>query len=474
MCKRGAFRDAGRMVTEAAERVTGQRRALGFFAICLGNFVIMLDTNIVNLAVPHIRSSLGGSLGTLLWVVNGYTLTVAALILSGGAIGDRLGNDRAYRLGVLGFAVTSLVCGLAPSLELLILFRVLQGVSAAVLLPSLLGLIPHLYTEPGRRARAVALWGSTGAVALAMGPLVAGVLIDTLGWQAIFYVNVPICAGVYLLVTRTITGIPRGARTKIDLPGQILAIVAMGALAFVFADGATFGWTSPVIVGAGALGLLAIPAFIVVEARSPHPLMPPRLFADRGFTVATVNGLVFQFVFFGSLFLLPLYLQTVHRTSALAAGVQLLPITVATALSPPLLTSRLMIKYGLRAPVYVATLFGVPGFLLMLLCDGASPYWVLGVAMALQGLWSGLALPPTASLAVASPPADLSGTGSGVFNASRQLGGVLGVAVLGTTAGSFGSIVTGMHVSMVITAVGVAVIALLVRFAIVPVRRSAG
>lgn len=457
---------------ELEERVGGRRRALGFFAVCLGNFVIMLDTNIVNLALPHIQSSLSGSLGTLLWVVNGYTLTVAALILSGGAIGDRLGNDRAYRLGVVGFAVTSLVCGLAPSVGLLILFRVLQGVSAAVLLPSLLGLIPHLYADPAKRARAVALWGSTGAVALAAGPLVAGVLIDTLGWQAIFFINVPICAGVYFLVKQTISGIPRGAGTKFDAPGQILAIVAMGALAFVVMEGSAFGWTSPLILVTAVVGLLAIPAFVVVEARSDRPLVPPRLFSDRGFTVATVNGLVFQFVFFGTLFLLALYLQTVHRTSALSAGVQLLPITVATALAPPLLTTRLMIGHGLRSPVFLAALFGVPGCLLVLLCDATSPYWLLGVAFALQGLWSGLALPPTASLAVASPPADLSGTGSGVFNASRQLGGVLGVAVMGTAAASAGSIVAALHIGMVIAAVGVVVIALLVSFATVPAPRT--
>jgi MFS transporter, DHA2 family, methylenomycin A resistance protein len=448
-------------------RITGRRRALGFFAVCLGNFIIMLDTNIVNLALPHIRSSLGGSLGTLLWVVNGYTLTVAALILTGGAIGDRLGHDRVYRWGVIGFAATSLACGLSPSLPLLILFRALQGVSGAVLLPSLLGLIPHLYAEPARRARAVALWGTTGAVALAMGPLIAGALIDSLGWQAIFFINVPICASVYVLVMRTIAGLPHGEGTGFDLPGQVLAIVAMGAVAFVLIEGSAFGWTSPLILAVCTAGVLAIAGFVIAEARSESPLVPPRLFSDRRFTIATVNGLVFQFVYFGTLFLLPLYLQTVHRISALSAGLQLLPITVATALTPPLLTTRLMIRHGLRWPVFVATVSGIPGFLLVLLCDSTSPYWVLGVAMALQGVWSGLALPPTASLAVASPPPDLSGTGSGVFNAGRQLGGVLGVAVLGTAAASTDSVVTGLHIGVLIAAAGAAVIAVLVSFATV-------
>jgi len=446
-----------------AAPVTGRRRTIGFLAVCLGNFVIMLDTNVVNLAVPHIRASLGGSLPALLWVVNGYTLTVAALILGGGALGDRLGYDRVYRYGVIGFALTSLLCGLAPGLGALIALRVLQGACGAVLLPSLLALIPHLYRDPVRRSRAVALWGSTGAVALATGPLAAGALIDGFGWQAIFFVNVPICAGVYVVARLTISGLPRGAPRGFDLPGQVLAVAAMAAASYVLMEGPSYGWTSWPILLAGAVALLAGAGFAVNEARARHPLLPPRLLADRAFVIASVNGLLFQFVFFGALFLLPLYVQTVHPIGALAAGLQLLPITVATALTPPLVTGRLMARRGLRAPVLLGAAFGVPGCLLMLVCDAASPYWPLGLAMALQGVWSGLTLPPTAALAVAVPPADLAGTGSGVFNAGRQLGGVLGVAVLGSVAAAAPSIGTGLHIGMAVCAAGVAVIALLTR-----------
>lgn len=163
--------------------------------------------------------------------------------------------------------------------------------------------------------------------------MISGLFIDTLGWRAIFVVNVPICVGIYLLARRTITDIPRGPRRPIDGWGQVLAIAALGALAFALMEGPSYGWTSPLILAAGALVVLAVPAFVVVQARSAHPLVPPQLFSDRRFTVAAVNGLVFQFVFFGTLFLLAIYLQTVHRTSALVAGLQLLPITIATALA---------------------------------------------------------------------------------------------------------------------------------------------
>jgi DHA2 family methylenomycin A resistance protein-like MFS transporter len=429
--------------------------------VCLGNFIVLLDTNIVNVALPHIRGALGGSFAGLVWVANGYTLAVAALILSGGAVADRLGNDRAYRWGALGFAVTSLACGLAPNLAVLVGCRVLQGACGALLLPSLLGLIPHLFAEPVRRARAVSVWASTGAVALAAGPLLAGVLIDGLSWRAIFYVNIPICAGVYIVVRWTVSGVPRHPHTGLDLPGQALAVAGLAALCFVLVEGPSFGWGSPVIVVTCVAGMLAIFGFVLVELHSSRPLLPLGLFADRTFSVAVGNGLVFQFVYFGALFIFPLFLQTDGHDTALAAGLRFLPLTVCTALTPTLVTNRIVARYGLRRPVFVGAFFGIPGCLLVLLCDGESPYWVLGLGMGLQGLWSGLTLPPTASLVVAGTPPGLSGTGSGILNASRQFGGMLGVAVLGTLAGATGSVTTGLHLGMLISAAGIALIATL-------------
>jgi DHA2 family methylenomycin A resistance protein-like MFS transporter len=459
--------DPGTASTPPSESPTGAdgRRRLAFFAVCLGNCIVMLDTTIVNLALPHIQDSLGGSLTGLVWVANGYTLAVAALILNGGALADRLGNDRAYRWGALGFALTSLACGLAPNLPLLIICRVLQGACGALLLPSLLGLIPHLFIEASQRARAVSIWATTGAVALAAGPLMAGVLIDGLHWRAIFYINIPICVGVYLIVRRTIADAPRRPSASLDLPGQILAICGLAALSFVLVEGPSFGWGSPISLTATAAGLLAIAAFVVMEQRSAAPLLPLGLFSNRVFTTAVVNGLLFQFVYFGALFIFPLYLQTAggQERTALTAGLMVLPLAVCTALTPILITNRIVDRFGLRRPVFVGAAFGIPGCLLVLLSDPSSPYWILGVAMGLQGLWSGLTLPPTVSLVVTNTPHGFAGTGSGVLNAARQLGGALGVAVLGTLAGTASSITAGLHLGMIVAACGIALITMLLR-----------
>lgn len=445
----------------AADDPARSRRGLAFFAVCLGNFIVFIDTSIVNLALPHIHASLHGSLADLVWVANGYTLAMAALILNGGAVGDRLGNDRAYWLGALGFAVTSLGCGLAPSLPALIALRACQGVCGALLLPALLGLIPHLYPDKARRARAVTIWASTGAVALATGPLLAGVLIDSVGWRAIFYINVPICATAALIVRWTLGDVPRHRSSSgFDLTGQVLAVAALAAFSFAIVEGPSFGWDSPVIAASIAVALISGVSFAVAERRGASPLLPPRLFDSRAFTAAVSSGTVFQFVFFGALFVFPLYLEETHHATALLAGLELLPLTCATALSPTLITNRIVARYGFARSVLVGSAVGVPGCLLAAFAPASSPYWLLGIAMGLQGIWSGLTLPPTVSLAVTNTPPDLSGTGSGVLNAGRQIGAVLGVSVLGTLIGT-SSLASGLRFGMLIFAAGMIGIAVL-------------
>ena len=438
------------------------RRGLAFFAVCLGNFIVFIDTSIVNLALPHIRTSLHGSLAGLVWVTNGYTLAMAALILNGGAVGDRLGNDRAFRLGALGFAVTSLGCGLAPTLPALIALRACQGACGALMLPALLGLIPHLYPDKAKRASAVTIWASTGAVALATGPLLAGLLIDSVGWRAIFYINVPICVAAALIVRWTLTDVPRQRSSAgLDLAGQVLAVAGLAAFSFAIVEGPSFGWDSPAIVASIAVALAAGSAFVVVERRSASPLLPPRLFANRTFTAAVSGGVLFQLVFFGALFVFPLYLQEDLHATALGAGLELLPLTCCTALSPTLITNRIVARHGFARSVVVGSLAGVPGCLLVLFAHVSSPYWLLGIAMGLLGIWSGLTLPPTVSLAVTNTPPDLSGTGSGVLNAGRQIGAVLGVSLLGTLIGT-SSLASGLRSGMLIFIAGMIGIALLI------------
>ncbi|MFD0852490.1 MFS transporter, partial [Actinomadura adrarensis] len=199
----------------------------------------------------------------------------------------------------------------------------------------------------------------------------------------------------------------------------LLAVVGLAALCFTLIEGPSYGWDSPAILLTTGAGLAAVAAFVMVERRGRAPMLPGGLFSHRAFSVAVSVGLVFQFVYFGALFIFALYLQEEHgQSTALTAGVMFLPLTVCTAITPMLLTNRIAARHGLRGPMVVGAVLGIPGCLLVLLCDASSPYWLLGVAMGLQGLWSGLTLPPIASLAVTSTPPELAGTGSGVLNAA--------------------------------------------------------
>lgn len=439
-------------------------RSAAFIAVCLGNFLVLLDSNIVNLALPSIQRSVGGSLTALSWVANGYTLALAAFVLTGGSIGDRLGHDRALRWGLVGFAVLSLACALAPSLGLLVIARVLQGIGTALLLPSLLALIPQLFTDPRERARAVSMWASSGAAAAAVGPLFGGILVDLLGWRAVFAINLPVVAVAYAVVRRTLPRLPRRTGGRLDLPGQALAVLALTGLCFVLTGGGSMGWTNPYVLVTGLAGALALVVFVRWEQAVSEPLLPLRLFTSRPYRSAVIAGLLWQAVIFGELFVFSVYFQSVQHRGALASGLGFLPMTALAALLPPVVTRFLVPRFGFAALMAAGGAFGLAGCLLILLCDADAPYWRAGLALGLLGLFAALALPSIASLAVTHTPLHLSGTGSAVLNAGRQLGGVLGVAVLGTAAGQVsGSFEAGMRTGAIVAALSAGGVVLLAR-----------
>ncbi|NYI05592.1 MFS transporter [Allostreptomyces psammosilenae] len=442
----------------------GRRRALALLALCLGNFLVLLDMTIVNLALPRIRDDLGGPLGAMEWVAGGYALAVAAFLLGGGSVSDRIGNDRAFRWGIVGFTALSVACSLAPGLGFLVVARVAQGVCTALLLPSLLGLIPHLFEDAGDRARAVSLWASSGAAAAAAGPLAGGILVDLIGWRSIFCVHLPLGAAAWLIVRRNVPAAPRRATARLDVPGQVLAVLGLTALYLALVGRPSLGWNGAAVGAATAVGIAALVAFVRVERRRAAPLLPPRLFADRVFSAAVATGLLWQFVIFGQLFALSLYLQTVQQRSALAAGLAFLPMTLVAALLPSPTMRRLVPRWGFGRTLVAGGVCGLAACAVLLLCGAGSPYWPLGVALLLLGVFGGLTLPVVAALVVAHTPPGLSGTGSGVLNTARQLGGVLGVSVLGSVAGDIGgSLVGGLHVGAAISAVALTGVVLLAR-----------
>jgi DHA2 family methylenomycin A resistance protein-like MFS transporter len=398
---------------------------------CLGLFMVLLDASIVNVALPTIQADLHANLSDLQWVVDAYTLPFAALMLTAGTLGDRFGRKRLFLAGLVLFVLGSLFCGFAPTLEWLLFGRVVQGVGAAALMPGSLSVLVAAFPEPRARAQAIGLWAGVSGVALAAGPLVGGVLIQISSWPAIFFVNLPV--GLLALAL----GWPLLAESRnpkaqgIDLPGQVLVTGFLVCLILALIESSSYGWTSPLILGlfSGAAVLLA--AFLLVEARVREPMLPLRLFTNRVFSVANVAGLLLFFVMLGTFFFVTQFLQAVQGYTALEAGLRTLPTTVGIFLIAPfagMLTARL----GPRLPTVLGALLAALALFLVTRMEPDSSYATLWWNFGILGIGFGLMISPLAAAVLSATPPTRAGLGSSVNNTSRQVGGALGVAVLGT------------------------------------------
>jgi len=401
------------------------RRVL--LAASLGFGVVQLDVSIVNVAVKSIGTSLGGGVTGLQWVVDAYTLSFAALILTAGALGDRLGARRMCLAGFALFTAASAACGLAPSIAALIAARTVQGVGAAMLGACTLVLLSHAYPAPERRARAIGLWALGASAALAAGPLAGGLLITVAGWRAIFFVNLPLGALGLWLTGRYAAETPRATDRAPDLPGQALAIVTVAALAAGAIEAGTLGWLSPVVLAALALGVVAGAAFVIAERRRARPMLPPALFRRRGFTVSVAAGFAVNVAFYGLIFVVSVVLQRDRGYSPLATGLAFVPV-MAAIMAANALAGRF------RAGLAMGALLMSAGFLVML--PGEFGFLLAGLSLAGFGL--GLVVPAITSAALGSVDSSRSGIAAGSLTAFRQTGSVLGVAVCGTLLASAG------------------------------------
>ncbi|HXJ25251.1 MAG TPA: MFS transporter, partial [Streptosporangiaceae bacterium] len=333
------------MATLLDQRRAPARPAWTLAAAVLGFFMITLDALVASIAVPSIRHDLGGGITGLQWVLDGYTLMFATLLLSGGALADRIGARRAFAGGLMVFAVASAACGLAPSLTALVVARFVQGASAAVLMPSSMSLIRQEYADPARRARAVATWGMGGAVAASSGPLLGG-LLTLVSWRMIFFVNVPAAVAALVLLART--GVSPRRSVPFDGAGQAAAVLAMGALTYGAIEAGPAGLTAPRVIWAFGVALAGLALFLVTQARVAHPMVPRGLFRSRAVPGAMVVGFAFVVGYYGVPFVMSLYLQSVRGLSPLAAGAAFVPM-MATGASLTPLSPRLTARFGARA-----------------------------------------------------------------------------------------------------------------------------
>lgn len=423
--------------------------------MCVGMFLVLLDVTIVNVALADIRRDLGVHAAGLEWVVDADTLGFATLMLTAGALGDAFGRRRLAVTGLVVFGAGSAVCGAAPALAVLLAGRALQGVGGALLLPQTLAVIAREYPEPAAQARAFGIWAGVSSLALPAGPLLGGVLVDRFGWPSVFLVNVPVVAVATLATHRLVRDDRRGHATRsLDARGQVLAIVGLGSVTAALVESSRLGWSSTVVTGALALGIVALAAFVHAERRARDPIVPLPWFRRREFAAPNAVGMLMNFGGVGMLYLVTLLLQVVQRRSALAAGVWIAAFTAPLALLAPA-AGRLAARVGTRAPMVAGMSLGALGVSLFVAAGASSGSIFLLVGMALAGCGLALNTAPMVAAVMRSAPEARGAFASAVNNTARQVGAALGVAVLGGIAGDPGgaSFVEGLHVAAVVTAI---------------------
>ena len=431
-------------------------RRAALIAAMLGFAVVTLDAQVTNVALPAIHRDLGGTLSDLQWIVSGYTLMFSALLLFGGTVADRTGSRAAYGWGMVLFVAASVACGFAPSLPVLIIARLVQGVGAAMVTPTSLSLIREAFPDARQRAHAIGMWAVGGSVAAAAGPIVGG-LLAAVDWRIIFFLNVPVGIAA-LLALRVVAPSPR-RRARFDVPGQVTAIIGLAALTFACIEGGNIGFTQPLVLVGFALAVIALAAFVWVQSRSTHPMVPLALFRDRRLSVALGVAFISMAGFYALVFLQSLYFQQFRGASALMAGLLFLPMTGITAITNSQV-SKIAARRGYVLPIVLGLAGMAAGLVGLVLLPGNAPVWAVAALMVVVGVGGGFTVPPIAALVLDVAPAHLAGTASGVLNMSRQLGGSLGVAVFGSIVNASAMFLTGLRVDYLVIGALVAITAI--------------
>jgi DHA2 family methylenomycin A resistance protein-like MFS transporter len=409
----------------------GRDRPYGLYAICFGFFLVLFDTTALNVAVGSIHREFGGAMSGMQWIVNAYTIVFASLVLTCGALGDRYGAKRLYQLGLGLFTAMSLACALSPNVAFLIVMRMVQGLGAAMMLPASLALLSHAYPNPLARARAVSFWASIVSLGFATGPALGGVFTSYFGWRSIFLLNVPTGIVALLMVRAFIEETDAANARPFDWTGQACVSLALWALSYALIEAGNAGWAAPRVVAAFAATIALAGMCAFTERRSASPVFPGTLFSRPAFVACVAAGVVVSIGTYGILFTESIYLQNVRHLSALATGAMIVPLTVG-----PTITTRLIDRFGadmhFKPRLVMGQVFGLLGAGVM-----AASVWVPAtpvflVGFGLLGVALGFITPAMTTGVLASSPAAMSGLASGILNAGRQVGGAIGVALMGT------------------------------------------
>jgi EmrB/QacA subfamily drug resistance transporter len=411
---------------------------------CLSLFIVALDVTIVNIALPALRTDLGASTAGLQWAIDAYTLVLASLLILAGSTADRIGRRRTFQAGLALFSIGSLLCSVAPDLGWLIAFRMIQAVGGSMLNPVAMSIITNTFTEPRERARAIGVWGGVVGLSMALGPLLGGVLVGSLGWRSIFWINVPVGLAAFVLAAIFVPESKAPHPRRIDPVGQVLVLITLAAVIYGIIQGPDTGWGSAEIVGCFVLGAGALAALLAYEPHRTEPLIDLRFFRSALFTGATAIAVCAFGALSGFLFLTTIFLQEVRDMSALHAGLYLLPMAGMMGIFAPI-SGRLVGARGTRLPLVVAGGAIAVAMLPLTRLRADTPDPVLVFSFVLFGLGFGLVNAPITNTAVAGMPRSQAGVAAAIASTSRQVGGSLGVAVIGAAvvSGVSGPMATG-------------------------------
>ncbi|MER5873633.1 MFS transporter [Streptomyces sp. NPDC002044] len=412
-----------------------RQRTLVLAICCMSLLIVSLDNTVLNVALPSMRRDLDASVAGLQWSIDSYTLVLASLLMLAGSTADRIGRRKVFVAGLVLFTLGSLLCSLAPSLDWLIVFRMVQAVGGAMLNPVAMSIITNTFTEPAARARAIGVWGAVAGVSMAAGPLIGGVMVDSVGWRSIFWLNLPIGVAALVLTLRHIPESRAARPRRPDPVGQVLVMALLGSVTYGIIEAPAVGWGSPLIVGCGVVAVASLVGLLVYEPRREEPLVDLRFFRSAPFSGATVIAVSAFAGLSGFLFLNTLYLQDVRGLGALEAGLYMLPMATLTFLFAPL-SGRLVATRGPRLPLLVAGVTMSASGLLFAVFEAETSTPLLFAGYMLFGLGFGMVNAPVTNTAVSGMPRSQAGVAAAIASTSRQTGGTLGVAVVGSVLAS--------------------------------------